>query len=408
MAQGTDVFEQRLKRLGSKQPGARPKTTPIDLNAKLVIPEPEPEPEQNRALNGSLVMALGILVFGAGAFGAMLVAPKLIFGGPTAEIVANVDAVVARVDTPAPKQPAPQTATVNNIAPEISAIQPASAAPAASQPSKSALALSAEERVRIVIEEAKRQAQEQARTTLAAVQRTARQPTTLGDDLPLAWTYLPQAPEGWIVVTPEDSPTTFGTGKTQDEKRAVSENHKRDVEAALRRVAARFPGGRDALEAHPNFVRIQDYLSSQPVSRKFRGRRTNKGEVLYVGNDNSFLKITLHFLPAEQALGPMEDRRAWGDGILAQIDDRFGVKGVPTSFMNFHGGVAYGENSNVTRVTQPSIGSKPEVYDMSLALNYRTAIKIIGLAPPETMKRILRSIDTDLIMNRIELMDPPL
>lgn len=402
MAKGTDAFEERLKRLGTQKPKTQTLPPAKDLNAKLVPPDPERSAGKDTSLTAPLIVAIGVLVFGAGAFGAMLLAPHLIFGHPAAEIL-PVQSEEEEEDARAPQSIVPpasatpkpvSTASFSAASPVITAIQPTSVQ-------------STEEHVRTVIAEAKRKAQEQARTTLAAVQR---EPQTESDDdstLPLAWVYLPQAPGDWIAVTPSDSPTVFGTGKTKAEKAAVAEAHKRDVEAALNRVAGRFPGGRTALEAHPNYPRIKDYLSNQPVSRKFRGRRTNKGNVLYVGPSGSFLKVTLHFLPKTESLGPENDPSTWGAGIVARLDGRFGVKGVHTSFLNFDGGVSYGENTTVKRVKQPSIGMKSVNYDMALALNHRTAIKILGMAPPEKVKQILRSIDPDLLLERVDMMDAP-
>lgn len=78
MAQTKDAFEARLERLG--QPGARPTAArPAAVSPPVRRAKREEGPPM-----GLLVVAVSVLLLGAGAFGVMLVAPQLVFGDPDA------------------------------------------------------------------------------------------------------------------------------------------------------------------------------------------------------------------------------------------------------------------------------------------------------------------------------------
>lgn len=82
MANSKDAFEERLERLG--QSGTSPK--PV-RPAPSVSPSPKPHRRAAKTEGtpvGLLVLAVSVLLLGAGAFGVMLMAPQLVFGDPDA------------------------------------------------------------------------------------------------------------------------------------------------------------------------------------------------------------------------------------------------------------------------------------------------------------------------------------
>jgi len=78
MPAATDMFEERLKRLNT--PGVAQRAEPILAGAQLVARMAKQRTQDPQT--GSLVMgmiAMCVLVIGAGAFSVMLLAPEIVF-----------------------------------------------------------------------------------------------------------------------------------------------------------------------------------------------------------------------------------------------------------------------------------------------------------------------------------------
>ena len=224
--------------------------------------------------------------------------------------------------------------------------------------------------------------------------------------LTLAHKYFPAAPLGWVAVTPEDSPTKMGSGGSKAEKEKVKRDHAQAVEDGINRVAARWPGGRKAMEAHPRYRDLKGMITSLPLARAVRGELTNKSKVIYFDpKSNGYLKAEIQFLPKHQRLGSKDDKASWGTEIVNRLSKRYGSKGVPTQFLEFSGGVAYLDTTKLTRVEFVSMGSNLENYGMVIALNHRTQLEILGQMKPEQIKAFLRGFDFDALEKRAEAMD---
>jgi len=189
------------------------------------------------------------------------------------------------------------------------------------------------------------------------------------------------------------------------EKAIVQANHDTAIDQALLRVAARFPGGQNALETHTAYRTVRSFLQSAPMVRKFHGAQLNKGKLLYNGRDGRQLKVMLHFLSANDALGGPDESLLWGKTIVETMSAKYGSKGVPTEFMGYRGGVSYMNTAKLTKIDQPRRGSEPHGFNMVLALNHRTQIEIHGTLSPDDMKRFLRSIDQAAVQDRIAMLD---
>ncbi|MEM8793401.1 MAG: hypothetical protein AAGE80_17400 [Pseudomonadota bacterium] len=223
--------------------------------------------------------------------------------------------------------------------------------------------------------------------------------------LPEAWTFLPDAPQGWIRLTPADSPSTLGTGRTKAERKQVGDAHDAEVELAAKRFSTRFPGGYEAFKNHPSYRSMRGYLATQPVGRKFQGPPLNRSAVLYVSEEGRELKVEIEFLAADKSLGDPADPRSWGDGILARMDAMYGFKGVPTRFMGFFGGVSAPETAGITQVDHPQRGTVVHGFNFVLGLTHRTTIKVYGQMSPSAMRLFLSEIETGDLLERAEAMD---
>lgn len=232
------------------------------------------------------------------------------------------------------------------------------------------------------------------------------EPTKPTKSLTLAHKYFPAAPLGWVVVTPEDSPTKMGSGGSKAEKEKVKRDHAQAVEDGINRVAARWPGGREAMEAHTRYRELKGMISGLPLLRAVIGELTNKSKVIYFDpKSNAYLKAEIQFLPKHQRLGSKDDKASWGTEIVNRLSKRYGSKGVPTQFLEFSGGVAYLDTTSLTRVEFVSMGSNLENYGMVIALNHRTQLEILGQMKPEQIKAFLRGFDFDALEKRAEAMD---
>lgn len=218
--------------------------------------------------------------------------------------------------------------------------------------------------------------------------------------------FMPPAPMGWITVTPEDSPTTMGSGGTQAERDKVGENHKRAIQSALDRIASRYPGGRSAFEQDDRFRDVQTYVSSLPMVRAVHGDQPNKVRFYYFHpRSEAKLKLELRFLtPSKQLGAPDDDPRVWGDAIVNRLSKSYGSKGVPTKYLGFHGGVSYMDSTTLTEVSYATMGSALEGYNMVLALNHGAEVKINGYMKPDHMRRFLHGFDFDALAARVEAM----
>lgn len=371
MQKHDDIFAQRLMRMASEdsqRPAPGPQPQPLPLKQKT----------PPRKISALWVMAAsGFLLISGSAFATIALMPDAVLP------------VVASAPTPAEPETKPQKS-----APLVSAdvqLTPNEIAKRAAFNKARADAIAADKRARLAALSASQ----------TPVLKAAPEPEQMHDDLAAAMTYFPKAPTGWFALTPEVSPTTLGTGTPKAEKEKVGADHRAATEQALAQIASQYPGGSAALEAHPRFRDVKDYVNSQPVLRKFHGKGTHKAKALYIGQDGSYLKVGLTFVEPADFFGPADNSNIWGDAIVDRLSKKYGSKGIPTSFIGYHGGVAYSDTTSLTEVKQATMGTGPERFDMVLALNHGTQITLYGEISPDHLKRFLRSFDHDALLTRV-------
>jgi hypothetical protein len=367
-----DVFARRLERLAKNdtQGATRhsaPPATPVT-----------PSEKSRKIPPWGLVLASAFLVVSGGAFAALALLPS----AATPPVAYAETPLASATAPPKPLKPVPtkvQTATPKESAESIAFKKARDAAIAADKLVRLA-ALAANE---------------------TPVVSAEPDPKPLPANLPSAVTYFPKAMHGWLAITPEINTTIYGTGKTKTEVEQVNTDHKAATERAMAKIASQYPGGAAALKAHPRFKKIRQYVGNLPMFRKFQGERKHKSRAIYIAQDGSYLKVELEFLAQADLFGPPDSSRLWGDAIVERLSKRYGTKGVPTGFIGYRGGVAHSDRTSLTEIKQATTGSKPERFDMVLALNHGTQITVYGEISPDHMKRFLRSFDHDALLARV-------
>ena len=203
---------------------------------------------------------------------------------------------------------------------------------------------------------------------------------------PEAQAFLPAAPPGWVRVTPADV-----AGVTAQE--------------GLNAVAARYPGGDEALRGHPAMAALARYLEieSDPASMVALGSPMTEATGMYLHPEGEAVIVDLHLLRSDRANGLAEDPASWGDALAHaataeaashEMVQRVTLAGLPAV--------------NVTRPPGASVLERPIVpgteapaqIRLQVPLSDRAVLRITGLASPIAAEALVAAADRPAISAR--------
>jgi len=202
-----------------------------------------------------------------------------------------------------------------------------------------------------------------------------------------AWTYLPQMADDWITVTPDD----------------VS----RDVQASIRAVAQRYPGGEDALRAHPDFQSVGRYLDPEARPAGLLNQKSPKtqGKVLYLHPDKGAFVVEINFLKSDRALGFSEETERWQNTLAdnAETGLNTGEKIQRLRFADHPAvNVAAPLMDNLMPAKIDEAANTWTQFNLRVALNYRAFLTVTGTGYPETVATLIGALDGTVLAERAE------
>jgi len=202
-----------------------------------------------------------------------------------------------------------------------------------------------------------------------------------------AWSYLPEAPGGWLRATPDDAVPG-------------------DVQRAIDHVATRWPGGEAQLRTHLGFQSLGRYLDQHGRPATLLNPRSprNQGQVLFLHPDGTILSMGITLLPTDRALGPDDAPQAWqaealrrGEAARWRVDavHELSVAGFPA--------ISFARSliANVPPAPFDDRSRTPVRLDLVVVLDARAYITFRGLATPSQARALLAATDIRGIRARV-------